>query len=120
MIPRDAEQKSAQRPARRVKPLGVANQSHENLLRHILRYRRVPAHMQRKPVYRRMLTPVEQRKRSLVPGHHPPEQQALIYNFNAPIHRRRLDGPAQLSLHIRPEAQESSKKIQLLALVLTL
>jgi hypothetical protein len=31
-----------------------------------------------------------------------------------------LDGPAQLSLHIPPGAQESSKKIQLLTLVLTL
>ena len=41
---------------------------------------------------------------ALVPGHHPPEQQALIYNFNAPIHLRRLDGPAQLFVTYSPRS----------------
>src|SRR5271168_3160484 len=113
MIPRDAEQKPAQRPTRWIKPLGIAYQSHENLLRHIFRHRRVPAHAQRKPVYRRMLPTVQQRERSLVPGHHPPKQQPLIDAFHAPIHLRRLDGPAQLSLHIPPPPPESSKKMLL-------
>jgi hypothetical protein len=94
MIARDAEQKPAQSSAPWIKPLGVAYQRHENLLRHILRDRSVPAHMQREPVDRRMLSPIQLRKGSLVPGHHPPEQQPLIYGFNAPVHLRRLDGPA--------------------------
>ena len=116
MIPRDAEQKTAERPASRIESLGIANQCHENLLRHVFRYRRAPAHVQREPVYRRLLPPVQKRKRALVAGHHPPQQQPVIYGFNAPVHLTRLDGPPQLSLHIPPPVRKSSNKIQLLTL----
>ena len=94
VIPRDAEQETRQvSRVRRIKPFGIANQRHENLLRHVLGNRGVPAHVQSKAVYRRMLPPVQQREGSLIPGHHPPEQQPVIHGFDNPIHLRLIGRP---------------------------
>ena len=117
VIPRDAEQERAKCPAFRIKPFGVANQRHENLLGYVLGDRRVPAHVQSEAVYRRMPSPVQKREGTLIPGHHPPEQQPVIYGFDNPVHLRLLDGPAQLSLHIPGAGRKSSRKMRHLTLL---
>jgi hypothetical protein len=107
MISRDAEKKAGESAAFGVKPFRVANQRHENFLRHVLGQRRIPAHVQSEPVNGRMFAPVEERKRVFVARQHPPKQ-AVVCDRYGPIHGDALDGPFCFSLHIPPGAPISS------------
>ena len=75
MVARDAKQKSAQRSAGGIESLGVANQSHENLLGHVFRHRWIPGHVQSEAVDRGMLLPVDFGKGIFVSARHPPQQK---------------------------------------------
>jgi hypothetical protein len=77
MIPGYPKEESAECPSLGIESLRVANQRHEDLLGHVLSYRRIAAHMQSKPVNRWMFAPVEKRKRFFVTGQHPPNQAVV-------------------------------------------
>ena len=77
MIPRDPEKKPAQGAPRRIKPPGITNQGHENLLGHILGHGRIPGHMQREPVDSRLLLPVDLRECVFVSAGDAPQEQGV-------------------------------------------
>jgi hypothetical protein len=66
VISGDAEKKAGNRAAFGVKSFRIANQCNENFLRHVLSYRYVPAHVQSKPVNRRMFALVKEREGSFI------------------------------------------------------
>src|ERR1700719_1550092 len=74
VISSDPEKQASESAALGVKPFRVANQRHENFLRHVLGQRRIPAHVQSEPVNGRMFAPVEERECVFVASQHPPKQ----------------------------------------------
>ncbi len=109
VIARDAEEEPAEGAAGGIESFGVANQSHKNLLGHVFGHRAITAHVQGETVDGRVFAMVEQGEGILVSGNHPAKQQTVVYQLCAPGHVKRLDGPAQLSLHIRGRGSKSSR-----------
>jgi hypothetical protein len=109
MISRDAKKKPGQRATFGIKSLCVADQCHENFLRHVLSHRRIPAHVQGKSVNRWMLTAVKKRECFFVSRQHPPKQ-AVVGDRYGLVHGVALDGPFCFSLHIPSVVPNSSTK----------
>jgi len=77
MVSSHAEKEGGKSAAGGIEALGVANQSHENLLRHILCHSGIPAHVQCKPENCGMSAPVQERKGIFISGNHASEEAVI-------------------------------------------
>jgi hypothetical protein len=72
VVPRDAEQESTDRAARRIEQMPFAHQEQKNFLRHVLSDIFRPAHLQGKPVNRTLAPAIQHGERLFVSGEHRP------------------------------------------------